>query len=98
MGTEPWLDAIDQSTQCNSVVPICGEILDVLVWNLSIDPGKHGIFRREALSRAADLEFLNQGPDETQDQLQVTIIDVLWTYRMDMTQMMAAFLAVTPGI
>ena len=65
MGTEARLDAVYESTKGDTVVPICGEIGDILVWNLRVDPCKHSILGRYISSCAADLEMADEGPDES---------------------------------
>ena len=77
MGAKTWTDAIDECAEGYSTVPVGGKVLDVLLWDLSVDPGQHGILGGEGFPRAANLVALNQGPDQTEDQLQVAIVDVL---------------------
>ena len=65
VGTETWADAINESAESYSGVPVGGEVPDVLVWDLGVDPGQHGVLGGEGFSRAADLITLDQGPDQT---------------------------------
>ena len=65
VGTETRADAIDESAESYSVVPVGSEVLDFLVRDLGVDPGQHGILGGEGFPRAADLIALDQGPDQT---------------------------------
>ena len=74
---------VHHATDGSPIIPVRVEVLDAVLGDDSVDPSQHGFAGGEAFPRALDLVLADEGPDETQDQLQVTIIDILWTYRME---------------
>ena len=71
-------DAIDESAEGDSAVPVRGEVADVLVRDLGVDPGQEGTLGGDGLAGAADLVVLDQRPYEAHDQLELSVVDVFW--------------------
>jgi len=71
------LDSVHKGTEGDTIIPICSEVPYLLVRDLGVDPGQHSTLGGEALPCAADLEVTDEAPYQTQDEFQLTIVDVL---------------------
>jgi hypothetical protein len=74
---------IEQGTECKSIVPAGGEVANfdfIVAGRLPLTPQQQTLLRTETLLvDVADGESQNEGPYQTQDDLAVTIDDVLGT-------------------
>lgn len=80
IGAGAWANVIDHTTKCSTIIPICAEVGDAVLGDDSIDPGKQSFLRRHAATRTLDLVLLDERPNQTKDQLEVTSMDVFRAY------------------
>ena len=80
VGAGAWANVIDRATKCSAVIPICVKVGDAVLRNDGIDPGKQSFLRRHATTGTLDLVLLDERPNQTKDQLEVTTMDVFRAY------------------
>ena len=47
MRHQPWGAVVQEGAQVETIVPVCGEVLDLAIWQHCFEPGQHQLFRWE---------------------------------------------------
>ena len=79
IGAKAGTDAVDHSTERTAIVPVCVEVGDEIFGHDSRNPTHHGLLGGETTATALDLVLANESPDEAENQLQVSTVDVFRT-------------------
>ena len=77
---EAWFNGFDKAAESPPIIPILGEVGHLVFVYFRADAHQHGCLDRNTLSSTPQLVVADQSPHETQDQLEILIINILSTY------------------